>query len=396
MTDIYLELAEKQLGKLPDDVRLFIIHPNYLTQRYLMAQLVKPEAAYVRFDGDNLDGEALRSQLQRSLDEQVGDGDLAKVRNLILDECDRVESEALSQFINELVEVMLEENDGHITIVTRQTPHAILNNTTLRDRCVFIPVQEDMLLCDYIRDGDKPSLLEVHSFGTGRVYLNGEEIVTWDGVLPRSLFFYLVDRGMTTRDDIFKIFWPDLTTKEATNVFHVTKRKISEVLGIDLTTYWSGFYRISPDIELSYDAMHFTKLVQDSAVAEDDESRKLLMRAIALYRGEFLSNLDLPWTQERRQSLLQTYGEALVSLGKMAYQQGNKQEALGLFLRSALTNPQREDLVQDIMSLYTELGMIEDALASYERLENELKASLDVRPAPDLQQYAESLRARSA
>ena len=175
--------------------------------------------------------------------------------------------------------------------------------------------------------------------------------------------------------------------------FHVTKRKISEVLGVDLTTYWSGFYRISPDIELCYDAMYFTKLVQDSAIADDDEAQNLLRRAIALYRGEFLTTLDLEWTRARRQSLLQTYGEALVTLGKMAHARGDKREALGLFLRSALTNPQREDLVRDIMELYADLGMIEDALASYERLEQELESSLEVPPTPELAQYADTLRA---
>ena len=41
---------------------------------------------------------------------------------------------------------------------------------------------------------------------------------------------------MVTRDEIFETFWPGLPTKEATNVFHVTKRKISERLGYELTS----------------------------------------------------------------------------------------------------------------------------------------------------------------
>ena len=40
-----------------------------------------------------------------------------------------------------------------------------------------------------------------------------------------------------TRADIFKEFWPGLPIKSATNVFHVTKRKIGERLGCDLTSY---------------------------------------------------------------------------------------------------------------------------------------------------------------
>ena len=38
---------------------------------------------------------------------------------------------------------------------------------------------------------------------------------------------------MATRDDIFNTFWPSLSIKEATNVFHVTKRKVNEILGFE-------------------------------------------------------------------------------------------------------------------------------------------------------------------
>ncbi len=396
MTDIYLKLTSEQLEQAKQNAQLLIVHPNYLTQRYILDDLLAStgNTVYLRFDGTDLDGESARTQLQQALDQQLdGQDGVSAVSNLVLDECDRVDDDALSQFVDDLAEMVIEQNDGRISVITRRTPRTLLNQLAARHQSQLIPVQNDLLLCNYIRDENESHLLEVHSFGSGRVYLDGVEIETWDGVLPRSLFFYLVDRGMTTRDDIFKIFWPTLTTKEATNVFHVTKRKISEVLGVDLTTYWSGFYRISPDIELCYDAMYFAKLVQDSAIADDDEAQNLLRRAIALYRGEFLTTLDLEWTRARRQSLLQTYGEALVTLGKMAHARGDKREALGLFLRSALTNPQREDLVRDIMELYADLGMVEDALASYERLEQELENSLEVPPTPELAQYADTLRA---
>ncbi|MEO0563452.1 MAG: bacterial transcriptional activator domain-containing protein, partial [Chloroflexota bacterium] len=232
------------------------------------------------------------------------------------------------------------------------------------------------------------------AFGKGRVLLNGQEVTQWDGHLPRSLFFYVVDRGMTTRNDIFQVFWPDLPVREATNVFHVTKRKINEVLGVNLTSYWSGFYRISSDIDLSYDAMQFSRMVQDSAVQSDEEARRLLSRAISLYRGEFLTSLDLPWVEQRRSALLQTYGEALVAQARISQDSGESARALGLYLRSALTNPQREDLVEHIMRLYDELAMYEDALSVYERLELELDRTLNVAPAQRIQDLAASVRTK--
>ncbi|MEL7235046.1 MAG: hypothetical protein AAGK74_11140, partial [Chloroflexota bacterium] len=301
MTDLYLEIAGQQLQELNGEAQLVLIHPHYLTHRYLLDALVSAEGTvYVRFGASGDDVAGVEAQFHDVLMEQTDAGTLEGVRNLVLDECDRLDDDVLDQFLERVTPSVIQENKGRVVIISRRVPQFVATEMQVKRAGKFLPVDESLLLCDYIRQEETPALLEVHAFGSGRVYLNGREVNNWDGVLPRSLFFYIVDRGMTTRDDIFKIFWPNLTTKEATNVFHVTKRKISEVLGIDLTTYWSGFYRISPDIDVNYDAMQFSKMAQDSAVAASDEARDLLRRAISLYRGEFLTSMDMEWTENRR------------------------------------------------------------------------------------------------
>jgi two-component SAPR family response regulator len=217
----------------------------------------------------------------------------------------------------------------------------------------------------------------------------------WDGTLPRALFFYLIDRGMTTRSEIFDTFWPNLSVREATNVFHVTKRKISEMLGVDLTVYWSGFYHISSQIDLQYDVALFTEQLQQADVAVRDERERLLTRALSLYKGSFLTSLDMEWTERRRQELIQTYGESLIGLAKVVESTGKKREALGLYVRAVATNRQREDLARSIMQLYQGLGMYADALRTYEHLETELDRSLGVSPARSLQELAVSIRAEA-
>jgi two-component SAPR family response regulator len=179
--------------------------------------------------------------------------------------------------------------------------------------------------------------------------------------------------------------------REATNVFHVTKRKISEVLGIDLTEYWSGFYHISPKIELSYDVVRFSELFQDSAVASLDGMIDLLRQSISLYRDDFLNSLQMDWVHNRRRELRQTYGEALISLGKALEQQGHISEALGLYLRATTTNPHREDVALNAMKLYQNMNMHADALLVYERLKAELNEYLGVAPNHQLQELAGEL-----
>src|SRR5258708_5093347 len=164
--------------------------------------------------------------------------------------------------------------------------------------------------------------LEVYGFGTGHVYIDGLPIETWDGPLPRNLFFYFIDHPMITRDEIFETFWPSLATREATNVFHVTKRKVSERLGYELTTYSGGFYRLSDELQLHYDVANFER---DAAISRDDSSAAMpsLCQAVHLYHHEFLHTNDMPWISQRREQLQLGYAEALISLARIYAAQEN-------------------------------------------------------------------------
>jgi DNA-binding SARP family transcriptional activator len=389
MITLSQEHVLQQLQELDSSTRLVIVHPNYVPQHLLLNPLMNETGVvYVRFDGVNLAEHQLETQLKAALASQSES--LRKVKTLVLDECDRANVNALDAFLPRLAAQL---SSGRVMVVSREVPQCVLNDEQLRSQSRFVPVDEAVMLSDYAHQTDGTALLEVRALGSGRILLNGKHVDNWDGVLPRSLFFYLIDRGMTTRSEIFETFWPNLSTREATNVFHVTKRKISEVLGLDLTVYWSGFYRIAPDIKLSYDAALFSEMIQDSAVAPTEEAKRLLERAISLYRCDFLTSVEMDWVVKRRKELLESYGEALISLAKMMEKSGEIARALGLYVRAALTNPQREDLARSIMMLYHELGMPEDAIATYARLEQELERSLGVSPAPQLQELLASIQA---
>ncbi|NWG15618.1 MAG: hypothetical protein HXY41_03205 [Chloroflexi bacterium] len=344
----------------------------------------------MRFDKSGLTHEQLRDQLKDALARQ--EASVEKAETIVLDEGDRASSDSLGAFVLELLGRM---QTGRIVLVTREVPGFVLDSAEIRKQTCFVPVNKQLMLSDYARLDEKTAFLEVRALGSGRVTLNGRSIDDWDGTLPRALFYYLVDRGMTTRSQIFETFWPNLSTREATNVFHVTKRKISEVLGVDLTTYWSGFYRIASNIDLQYDVFLFTEMVQNSAIAEPEEASRLLTYALSLYQGDFLRTVEADWVKRRRQEMQQMYGEALIGLGKLMEQAGKSREALGLYVRASATNRHREDLARSIMMLYRNLGWHEDAIATYRRLESELESALGVSPAPTLQELLAEIQAET-
>jgi DNA-binding SARP family transcriptional activator len=404
--------AQNQLRRLPPDITLAILHPDFHGQHRLLAPILLDRDAKTVFMSVPRPGYSLRAllatlqdavqnQLDISLSDLPSDAEPAAAAlvkalksqgkvMLILDSYDLANQDEAAPFFAALVRQL--PAGCRLILGTRELPMHLLEREELLGKTALLPVNPDKMMLDYVRP-DAKAMLEVRALGPGRVLINGRLIEHWDGVLPRTLFFYFIDRGMTTRDEIFQTFWPTLSTREATNVFHVTKRKISEILGTDLTVYWSGFYRISPELELHYDVIKFAEAVQNAAVSSDEEALILLHNAIELYHGPFLSTIDQPWVLHRREELATNYAEALAGLARIYKQQDDKMNALGYFLRAAATSPQREDLARAIMELYADLGRPEDALETYDRLTGELKKSLNVAPGPQTTDLAKMIRA---
>ena len=248
----------------------------------------------------------------------------------------------------------------------------------------------------------KPQL-EVYSLGRGYALVNGQQITNWDGALPRNLFFYFMDHPLVTRDEIFQTFWPELNVKEATNVFHVTKRKISERISMkvgssknyELTQYSGGFYMPSEKIVRHYDVSDFQDAIERSMIASDDrQEEELLTRAIDLYKAPFLQTVLMQWTGDRRNHLRQLYAQALISMGRIHKRRNELEPALGFFVRSLKETPEREDIHREIITMYLKMNMPHDALNQYRNLEQVLSDMLNISPSRDSRELLALIEAK--
>ncbi len=237
--------------------------------------------------------------------------------------------------------------------------------------------------------------LEVYALGRGYALVNGQMITNWDGALPRNLFFYFMDHPLTTRDEIFATFWPELSIKEATNVFHVTKRKISERISMkvgdtksyELTQYGGGFYTPSEKIVRHYDVADFQDAIDRAMVSmNDDQEKALLSEAIELYKAPYLQTVSMPWVEERRDQLRQLYAQALINMARLHKRRDDLDHALGYFIRALKETPEREDVHREVMTIYLKQEMYEDARRQYHTLERILKETLGIGPSRETQQ----------
>lgn len=244
-----------------NSARLVVVHPNY-RERPLLSELLVDGTytlVFVVLSKDTLTFESLWQRLGEAVESQLQVA-LPPLRpNLSMVQAVEIAIAALRPFAP--FRLVLDSGEGIVGKFTLPFIYTLANNLPANSQILLLirewqpelqlpmpngelplltPIDSAQMLPDYHQAKNGRTILEVFGQGHGTVKINGCTVHTWDGVLPKNLFFYFIDRGITTRDAIFQSFWPKLPIKEATNVFHVTKRKISEIIGFDLTIYQSA------------------------------------------------------------------------------------------------------------------------------------------------------------
>ncbi len=296
---------------------------------------------------------------------------------LIVDQLDVLEENAVG-WLHGLADSI--PGSARALIVARQIDHNAINPLLKAGKAVIL--NEDSLAPESLFDGET-GRLTVHALGVGKVWYDGREIKHWDGPLTRRLFYYLLDRGPASRTQIFDTFWPNLPVREATNVFHVTKRKMNETIGVDVTDYVDRHYRIADHVKLYYDVHIFEHAMQEAEAGFGDESIAGWQRAIKVYRHDFLMTEATPWAIDRRNSLRESYAQALISMARTYQKYNQPEQALNHYLRALISVPMREDLHLQVMKLQNDAGNPAAAVAQYELLKQRLHETLKINPGKE-------------
>jgi DNA-binding SARP family transcriptional activator len=291
---------------------------------------------------------------------------------LILDEYDRTDS---ADDLQAFVEQIILHLPAHAQLVlnSRTLPRLPWVSLIAQKKAVILK-DEHLVSSDfYGMRATGQTKLEVFALGPGYVLLNGEAIDTWEGHLPRLLFFFALDRPVVTRSEICQAFWPDLDNDQAVNVFHVTKRRLHKALEFDVLVHEGGYYRVNPEVSIFYDIMAFVGALVKGRSPETEDKAAVWQEAIDLYRGPFLQGHSDSWIVERRMDYQTGYLEALSEMARIRLEEGRQEHALGLLLRAVSENDRYEPIHRQIMQLYANLGRRSEAAAHYQKLIEKLK-----------------------
>ncbi len=322
---------------------------------------------------------ALAEALGRDLTELSDDHYL-----LIIDEYDRSDEVAeIQTFFEQLLNYLPEQ--CHLLINSRTLPRLPWVALVARKQAVVLRDAKLLPTGFYSEQFSENPNVEVYALGPGYVMLNGQHIASWEGHLPRLLFFFVLDRPMCTRADICQAFWPELSVDQAVNVFHVTKRRLHKALGYDIVLYENGHYRVNPQLNVQYDVLEFVSSLVEARSRQGVEAESHWQHAIDMYRGHFLQGHDDPWVVARRNDFHEGYLEALTELARIRENEGKTENALGLFLRALSEAYNREDLHREVLQLYGKLGRRSEAAEHYRKLEVDLRDKYSIEPSPETQ-----------
>jgi DNA-binding SARP family transcriptional activator len=290
----------------------------------------------------------------------------------IFDEYDRSDdADDIHRFVEHLGDVLPE--NCHLVLNSRTLPRLPWVSMVAKNRAA-------LLLDDHLVEDDFYSYkrntafdLEVFALGPGYVDYKGKRVESWEGHLPRLLFFFTLDKPIVTRSEICNAFWPELEIDQAVNVFHVTKRRLHKALGVDVLVHQESHYSINPEMHVYYDVLDFVETLVKGRNPNNPNPFDAWQHAAKLYRGPFLQGHNDGWIDERRTAFRTGYLEALTAMADSWIAKERKELALKLYRQALDEDYKREELHRNLMVLYTELGRRSEAVAHYQELEKAFK-----------------------
>lgn len=227
----------------------------------------------------------------------------------------------------------------------------------------------------------------------GKITNTYHKVTKWDGKLPLSLFHFLMDRCPVTREEIFLAFWPNLTVKEATNVFHVTKRKISQAVGTEVTRYASGFYWLADNLELEHDARQLE--IGWERLMSIDPTCLDWLELVPLCNGEYLQDVVWQGIEERRAHISRIQADVLIHSANL-FKWDHPEKALEMLQRSQTLAPLRDDALLLQMQILIDAGKSEEAAQFFAAHQQKVQLILgtEVKPTQEMAElYLQSLSA---
>jgi predicted ATPase/DNA-binding SARP family transcriptional activator len=249
-----------------------------------------------------------------------------------------------------------------------------------------------------------PSRLRVLALGPLQVFV-GERVIdaaAWGSARPRELLVYLLmyPEGRT-KEQVGLAFWPEASSGQLRNNFHVTLHRLRKALGgPDWVTLSGDRYRVDAAWIEEFDVAAFEREVTDAARAvkrHESDATVRLEHALGHFRGDLLDGEPVgDWHLEHRERLQRLYVDGLMQLGARLVAEERHTKAAEAYRRVLARDELHEDALVALMRCHAAIGERAQALRVYRRYVDRLRDELDAEPSDETAALSEQLQRGAA
>jgi two-component SAPR family response regulator len=203
-----------------------------------------------------------------------------------------------------------------------------------------------------------PPRLNIRALGPIQVILNGKKVALadWQTRETRDLFFFFLQEGAATKEQVGSTFWPDISPARLKMRFKTSIYRLRQAIGQDTILFEGEFYRFNRDLDYEYDVETFRELLRQASSTSEGNAIELLSKAVMLVKGSYLADIDAVWVDQVRTQLEVEYRDSLIRLAECYLKVGQATRALEVCRTALKTDPLMEEAYRLSMRAYAALG----------------------------------------
>lgn len=242
-----------------------------------------------------------------------------------------------------------------------------------------------------------PMHIQVRMLGEFSVGMGSQEITDSDNRsrkvwLLLAYMIYCRNRSVTP-EELVSLLWGDEEScsnplNALKTMLHRVRSMLSQLgsnAGHTLIVRRDGNYAWNTQVPLSLDVDDFESLCKAGAAAGEEERLDLYLKALDLYRGDFLTKLSSePWVVPISAYFHNLYVQTVLDTVPMLEARGRLEEAVSLCRKAVELEPYNEVLYRHLMRELLDLGEQRSAIAVYENMSQLLLDNFGIMPSEEL------------
>jgi LuxR family transcriptional regulator, maltose regulon positive regulatory protein len=203
-----------------------------------------------------------------------------------------------------------------------------------------------------------PPRLNIRALGPIQVTLNGKKVALadWQTRETRDLFFFFLQEGAATKEQVGSVFWPDISPARLKMRFKTSIYRLRQAIGQDTILFEGELYRFNRNLDYEYDVETFWELLKQASSMNEGNAIELLRKAIALVKGQYLADIDAIWVDQVRTQLEIAYHDSLIRLAGLYLKASQATRALEICNTALQADPLIEEAYRLSMRAYAVLG----------------------------------------